>query len=150
MANLKGKLKTFVLLALGFLAGAVLVGGLVVWRYSVMFKELYYMGILSNANTAFMIRAERQEQLLKTIETNIRQCLVSADSLWGTDEGRLPAFWYVQRYYQRFDLSVPEDIRAILDNLPPPPLTSRERKQLQEETEQLQAEQVAPANDADL
>ncbi len=150
MANLKGKLKTVVLLALGFLAGAVLVGGLVVWRYSVMFKELYYTGILSNANTVFMIRAERQEQLLKTIETNIRQCIVSANSLWGTDEGRLPAFWYVQQYYQRFDLSVPEDIRAILDSLPPPPLTSRERKQLQEEAEQLQAEQVAPADDADL
>ena len=121
MANLKGKLKAVGLFAAGFLAGAILVGGLVSWRYFQMFKDQYYTGILSNANTAFMIRADREEELLKTIETNIQQCIVSADSLWGTDEDRLSAFWYVQRYYQNFGLSVPENIKAILDNLPPRP-----------------------------
>lgn len=123
MTNLKGKLKAVGLFAAGFLAGAILVGGLVSWRYFQMFKDQYYTGILSNANTAFMIRADREEELLKTIEANIQQCIVSADSLWGTDEDRLSAFWYVQRYYQNFGLSVPEDIKAILDNLPPRPLT---------------------------
>ncbi len=146
MANRKGIFKGVGLFAAGFVSGAIIFGGLVAWRYSQMFRELYFTGILSNANTAYMIRADRQEQLLKNIETNIRQCVVSADSLWKNDEGRLPAFWYVQRYYRSFDLSVPEDIKNILDSLPPRPLTSYEKSQLQEEAEQLQIEQNAPAD----
>ena len=145
MANRKGILKAIGLFTAGFIAGAILFGGLIAWSYSRMFKEQYYTGILSNANTAYMIRADRQEQLLKNIETNIRQCVVSVDKLWGTDENRLPALWYVQRYYQSFDLSVPEDIRSIFDNLPPRPLTSYEKSKFQEEAEQLQIEQNTPA-----
>ena len=144
MTNGKGIMKALGLFTAGFVSGAIIFGGLVAWRYSLMFRDLYFTGILSNANTAYMIRADRQEQLLKTIETNIRQCVVSADALWKTDEGRLPAFWYVQRYYQSFDLSVPEDIRTILDNLPPRPLTSYEKSKFQEETEWLQTDQNAP------
>ncbi len=145
MANRKGILKAVGLFTAGFVSGAIILGGLVAWRYSQMFRDLYFTGILSNTNTAYMIRADRQEQLLKNIETNIRQCVVSADALWKTDEGRLPAFWYVQRYYQSFDLSVPEDIKDILDNLPPRPLTTYEKSQIQEEAEQLQAEKNNPA-----
>jgi hypothetical protein len=130
----------------GFASGAIIFGGLVAWRYSQMFRDLYFTGILSNANNAFMIRSDRQEQLLKNIEINIRQCVVSADSLWKKDEGRLPAFWYVQRYYRSFDMSVPEDIKNILDSLPPHPLTSYEKSQFQEEAKQLQTEQNALAD----
>ena len=144
MANRKGKLKAVGLLAVGFLTGAILVGGLVAWRYFQMFKEQYYTGILSNANTAFMIRAEREEELLRNLETNIRQCVASADSLWGNDEDRISAFWLVQRYYERFDLSVPKDIKPILDRLPPRPLTSCEQRQQQEEPEQQEVEHLAP------
>jgi hypothetical protein len=146
MADRKGILRAVGLFTAGLVSGAVIFGGLVAWRYSLMFRELYFTGILTNTNIAFMIRADRQEQLLENMETNIRQCVVSADSLWKTDEGRLPSFWYVQRYYQAFDLSVPEDIRGILDSLPPRPLTSYEKSQLQEEVEQLQAEQNTSAH----
>ncbi|MBC8471639.1 MAG: hypothetical protein H8D56_19425 [Planctomycetes bacterium] len=145
MANRKGIFKAVGLFTAGFVFGAIILGGLVAWGYSRMFRDQYYNGILSNANTAYMIRSDRQEQLLKNIETNIRQCVVSADSLWKNDEDRLPAFWYVQRYYQSFDLSVPEDIKDILDSLPPRPLTSYEKSQLQEEAKQLQAEKNNPA-----
>ncbi|MHC4534083.1 MAG: hypothetical protein ACYS6K_09030 [Planctomycetota bacterium] len=145
MANRKGILKAIGLFTAGFVSGAIIFGGLIAWGYSRTFKEQYYTGILSNANTAYMIRADRQEQLLKNIETNIHQCVVSVDKLWGTDENRLPALWYVQRYYRSFDLSVPDEIRTILDNLPPRPLTSYEKSKFQEEAEQLQTEQNTPA-----
>jgi len=145
MANRKGIFKGVGLFTAGFVSGAIIFGGLIAWGYSRMFRDQYYIGILNNTDTAYMIRADRQEQLLKNIETNIRQCVVSADSLWKSDEGRLPAFWYVQRYYQSFDLSVPEDIKDILDSLPPRPLTSYEKSQLQDEAEQLQAEKNNPA-----
>jgi hypothetical protein len=145
MAGRKGILKAVGLFTVGFVSGAIIFGGLVVWNSSKMFKEQYYTGILSNANTAYMIRADRQEQLLKNIETNLRQCVISVDKLWSADDNRLPALWYVQRYYQSFDLSVPEDIRAILDSLPPRPLTTYEKSKIQEEAEQLQTEQNTPA-----
>jgi|GEM_PF-2557028 len=128
MAEKKRRLKIAGLLIIVFLAGAALGGGLVAWRYFNMFKNQYYSGILSNANNAFMIRANRQEELLKIVEVNIRQCVRSADSLWGDDKERLPAFWWVQRYYEKYDLPVPEDIKPILGKLPPRPLTSCERE----------------------
>ena len=141
MAGRKGIFKGVGLFAAGFVCGAVILGGLIVWGYSRMFREQYYTGILSNTNTVYMIRADRQEQLLKNIETNLRQCVVSVDKLWGTDEKRLSALWYVQRYYQSFDLSVPEDIKDILESLPPRPLTSYEKSKIKEEAEQFQTEQ---------
>ena len=121
MANRKGKLKAVGLIAVGFLMGSILVGGLVAWRYFQMFKQQYYTGILSNAHTAYMIRANLEEELLKNIEGNIQQCVVSADSLWGNDENRLGAFWYVQRYYEKYKLTVPDNIKSILVKLPPDP-----------------------------
>jgi hypothetical protein len=146
MANRKAILKAVGLFTAGFVLGAIIFGGLIAWGYSRMFRDQYYIGILNNTDTAFMIRADRQEQLLKNTETNIRQCVVSADSLWKTDEGRFPAFWYVQRYYQKFDLPVPEDIRSILDSLPPRPLTTHEKSKIQEEAEQPRTEQNTPAD----
>jgi peroxiredoxin len=121
MANPKGKLRTVGLIALGFLMGSILGGGLIAWRYYQMFKQQYYTEILSIANTAYMIREDLQDELLKNIEGNIQQCIVSADSMWGNDEDRLNAFWYVQRYYERYKLVVPDNIKSILGELPPDP-----------------------------
>lgn len=121
MADQKGKLKTIGLIAIGFLMGSVLAGGLMAWNYSRIFKQQYYNGILSNANTAYMIRADAQEELLKNIEGNIQQCLVSADLRWRNDKNRLDAFWYVQRYYEKYKLPIPANIKSILDALPPHP-----------------------------
>lgn len=121
MANRKRLLKAVGLLTAGFLCGAVLAGGLVALLYFQMFKQQYYDGILSNANTAHMIRADHQDELLKNIEDNIQQCIVSADSMWGNDEDRLNAFWYVQRYYEKYKLPVPDNIKSILGELPPEP-----------------------------
>jgi len=121
MAHRKGRLKTVGLFTVGFLSGAILVGGLVAWLYFQMFKQQCYTGIFNNANTANMIRADLEEELLKNIEGSIQQCIVSADSLWGNDKNRLGAFWYVQRYYEKYNLPVPDGIKSILAKLPPDP-----------------------------
>ena len=92
MANRKGKLKTIGLITVGFVAGSILCGGLIAWQYFKIFKQQYYAAILSNASTGYMIRDGREEELLKTIETNIQQCILSADSLRGNDESRLNTF----------------------------------------------------------
>lgn len=72
-----------------------------------------------------MLRADLQNDLLKNIEDNIRQCIVSADSLWGDDKNRLNTFWYVQRYYEKYKLSIPDNIKGILSELPPDPHQQR-------------------------
>ncbi len=141
----KISLKAFVLVLCGFVIGAILAGGLVAWRYSKMFKDQYYSGILSNTNTAYMIRANREDDLLKNVELNIRQCVQSADSLWPDEKARLGAFWYLQGYYNTFDLSVPNEIKPILDKLPPQPPRSCRVKRLEKEHEQ-QTEPPAPAD----
>lgn len=121
MANPKGRLRAVGLIALGFLTGSILVGGLVAWRYHKIFKQQYYAEILSIANTAYMIRDNLQDELLKNIEGNIQQYILSVDYMWGNDEERLDAFWYVQRYYERYKLVVPDNIGSILGKLPPDP-----------------------------
>jgi len=121
MISRKRRLKAVGLLTAGFLSGAIIAGGLVAWQYFQMFKEQSYMGILGNANTAYMIRAGLQEELLKNIDNRIQQCILSADSMWGKDEKRLNAFWYVQRYYKKYNLPVPDNVKSILSELPPDP-----------------------------
>jgi hypothetical protein len=141
MASQKGKLKVLGLFAFGFLAGSILFGGLIAWRYSVMFRDQYYLRILDVTNTAFMIRAGREEELVKNAEASIRQSVATAYSLWGDNKARLGSFWYAQRYYHQFGIDVPADIQPILNNLPSRPLTSCEKRKIQkEETEPNDAE----------
>lgn len=128
-----GKLKVIAIFGIGFLAGTILVGGLVVWRYSIMFRDQYYSQILEVTNTAYMIRAGREEELVKNAEINIRQCVAAADSLWGDNKARLGSFWYAKRYYERFGIEVPANLRPIFNNLPPRPLTSCEARKIQEQ-----------------
>ncbi|MHC4706017.1 MAG: hypothetical protein ACYS8I_02880 [Planctomycetota bacterium] len=139
------KIRSCVFLVVAFVAGALVAGGLVAWRYLEMFKHQYYSGILSNANTVHMVRAGHQQELIKTVEANLRQCVLSADALYGDDEGRLGAFWHLQWYYEKFELPVPDDIKPILDRLPPrPPRVCRPRG-VQDPNQHQQPEQTTPA-----
>ncbi len=112
-----------------FILGAIVGGGLIVWGYAEAFRNEFYMKLLELTNTAYHIRSGRQQELLKTCEESLRQCVPAADSLWGDDEARLPAFWYVQTYYQDFELEVPVEVKPILDRLPPRPPCDLKRNQ---------------------
>ena len=139
MAALKGKLKVIGLIAIGFVIGAVIATGFISWQYFKVFRSQYYSGIMSNTNTAYMISAGREEDLLKNIEINTRQCVLASNAWqWQHDsENRLHTLWQIQRYYQKFDLPVPVDIKPTLDALPPRPLTSCELNRLdQPDTDQ--------------
>ncbi len=128
---------------LGFVVGGILVGGLIAWRYSSLFRDQYYSNILEVTNTAYMIRAGREAELVNNAEANIQQCIASANSIWGDNEARLGSFWYAQRYYQEFNLDVPAELQPIFESLPPRPLTSCERnKSLQKKIEPNKAENI--------
>ena len=115
------KLEILGIFGLGFLLGVILFSGLYVFHEAKKFKEQYYWGIQEVTHTAYMVREGREDQLVRHSEANIRQCVVAANRLWGDTEARLEAFSYVQRYYQRFNLDIPTDIKPILDGLPPRP-----------------------------
>ncbi len=115
------KLKSLGLLGLGFVIGAVIVGGLLLWRSSVMFRDQYYSQLLEVTSNAAMIRAGHANEMVKNAEASIRQCIPTANSLWGDHEARLPSFRYAQRYYERFDLEVPAELKPIFAVLPPAP-----------------------------
>jgi hypothetical protein len=136
MTNLKGKLKTIGILALGFLTGAVLTGALLVWNYTVMFRNLYYIQILDDINVVSMIRSGRKDELVKQIEANIPQWVTSTDSIL-KGNARLDSLWNIQRYYEKYKLDVPAEIRPILNKLPPRPLTSCELKKTGSKTQNL-------------
>jgi hypothetical protein len=119
------KPKTIGIFGLGVVVGAILVGGLIALRQGKAFKEQYYSDISELVNTAYMIRDGRENQLAHNTEANIQQCVVAADSLWGDTEARLSALWYLQRYYQQFNIDIPNDVNTILTRLPPEPPCKR-------------------------
>ena len=133
MAGKKGALKVIGLISLGFLAGAIVVGGLLLWYNAVMFANFYYTEMLDATNTAFMIRAGHEKEIIENVESSLRQSVPFADRIRPrNNKERLAALWYVQRYYERFDINVPAEIQPILKNLPPRPLTSCEIKKLRD------------------
>jgi hypothetical protein len=144
----KGKkiTKVVLLLLAGFVAGALTAGPLTVLYYAGLFRGQYFLGILSNAHTVYMIRSGREDQLVKTIETNLSDGVVGAKRIFGINEESLPAFWAVQRYYKTFDLPVPAELAPILESLPPQPPwppTACELKRLEEKTATPNMEQAS-------
>ena len=143
----KRVVKVVLLILAGFLVGSLVTGGLVALQSAKLFKSQYYAGINSHANVAYMIRADRQEELLKNIDNNVAQCVLAAETLYGKDEKRLASHWLIQRYYQKFGLPVPPEISPILESLPPRPLTSCELKDLDDAAQETDAQQ-APTGDS--
>lgn len=127
MTNLKGKLKIIGTFALGFLTGAILLGGLIVWNSSVMFRFMYHAQLLSSIHTISMIRSGRENELVKFMEANIPQWVTSVDSILRGD-ARLDSLWSIQRYCEKYKVDVPAEIQTILNKLPPRPLTPCELK----------------------
>ena len=142
-------LKPALLILAGCLLGSLLTGGLLLFHYASSFKAQYYLGILDNANVAYLIRAGRQEELLRNIDANLTECVVTADKLYGSDQKRLPSFWFIQRYYETFEIPIPQQIAPILQSLPARPLTSCQLDELPQTTHLTDPEQTAPADAQD-
>ena len=142
------KRKSLGLLVLGFIIGGISIGGLIAWRYSIMFRDQYYGQISEITNTAYMIRAGKSDQLVNNCESSIAQCVAAANSLWKDNDRRLSSFWYAQRYYQQFELDIPKELEPIFSTLPPRPLTSCESKRVTDSNQIRDTEQGAASHAA--
>lgn len=119
------KSRSLGLFGLGFVVGATIVGGLIWWRSAVTFRDQYYSKLMEVTSNAAMIRSGHADMIVKNVEASIQQCIPAATSIWGDHEARLPSFWYAQRYYKRFDLIVPGELKPIFAALPPDPRRNR-------------------------
>ncbi|MHC4156392.1 MAG: hypothetical protein ACYST6_15930 [Planctomycetota bacterium] len=126
---MKAKTKVAVTFVCGFLAGAVVVGGLVVWRYTIMFRQFYLTQVAGQVYTVREIYAGRSKQLGEQIVQSLPQYVLAVDQLFGKREERLGIMWQTQRFYEENSIPVPENIAGIMQSLPPrPPSVCRLRK----------------------
>jgi hypothetical protein len=132
MASKKGVLKAIGLISLGFLVGAIVAGGLFLWSGAVTVGNFFYSEMFDATNTAFMIRTGHEKDVVENIESYLRQSVPFIVRMPVNKKKRLGTLWYVQRYYERFDINVPAEIQPILNNLPPRPSTSCEINKLRD------------------
>jgi hypothetical protein len=126
---MKAKTKVAVTFVCGFLAGAIIVGGLVVWRYAIMFRQFYLTQVAGQVYTAREIYAGRSKQLGEHIVQSLPQYVLAVDQLFGKSKKRLGILWQTQQFYEENSITIPENIAGILASLPPrPPSVCRLRQ----------------------
>lgn len=118
---MKAKTKFAVTFGCGFLAGAIVVGGLVVWRYTIMFRQFHLTQVAGQVYSVREIYAGRSKQLGEQIVQSLPQYVLAVDQLFGKNQKRLGILWQTQRFYEENSIPVPENIAGILESLPPRP-----------------------------
>jgi len=131
-AIVKRLLKIGLILLIGIIIGAgttVFVMGRQVRWLIAFFHETRMVEI---ANDARLIRAGRAAELLAMKDAAVPQLVVQLErehARYLTNEERIRCLWAVQRYYKdNPHLTVPAEVEAILEKLPPRPPTSCEIK----------------------
>ncbi len=89
-----------------------------------VFANQYLIGMMDQANVALHIRAGKQIELLANIEAALPSYVLAVDGGFREHTGSTNALWMVKAYYERNQISIPTEIRGILDSLPPKPPTS--------------------------
>jgi thiol-disulfide isomerase/thioredoxin len=143
--------KTKAMVAVGFVVG-LLVGavaacifmGINTRKVMAVFGEARLMEMVSNAA---LLRQGRGADLLEAYDVAIPSYAVDfaqSDRAYVQGDRRNLALWWVQRYYESNpSAAVPPELQAILDSLPPRPLSAGE-KRLQEVGPGPQAGDLAP------
>ena len=122
---MKTKTKTAITFLAGLLFGLA-IAAIPLWQSARLFKQNYINSLLDQTNVAYMIAAGRSEELLKNIERQLPQYLLTLEHIWGQDDQTLQAYWFIQKFYKDNAISVPNDIAPILAAIPPRPPKSCE------------------------
>ena len=105
-----------------FLSG-LLVGGVAIWGAAFLqmrniVGHLYGVALADQVHTANMVRLARGEELAGSIERSLPDLVVQIDEAFPRAQGVEMAYGMVLRYYEEWDLEVPEEIVSILDRAP--------------------------------
>jgi hypothetical protein len=118
------KLKLSIAALAGLIVGLVAMWFLVARTTGRVFGNQYLVGVMDQANVALHIRAGRQMQLLTNIEASLPSYVLAVDQEFRGYPGSTNALWMVKAYYERNQITIPSEIRGILDSLPPKPPTA--------------------------
>src|SRR6516162_5536375 len=118
------KLTFLLTTAAGFVAGAVAAWLLAAHITGKVFTNQYVVATIDQANVALHIRAGKQNELLKAIETRLPEYAIALDKEFPGNPGSTNALWMVKAYYERNKIAVPPELKSIFDSLPPKPPTA--------------------------
>ena len=121
------KVKILVALAVGIVAGVlatwVFVGRSMARTSGHAFAQQYLVAVMDQANVALKIRAQKQMELVATIEASLPEAVLTINEIFRDRPDSTNALWMIKAYYERNSIVVPSEIKDILAALPskPPP-----------------------------
>ncbi|MFA6186041.1 MAG: hypothetical protein WC770_02355 [Phycisphaerae bacterium] len=127
---MKTRLKMTMFFLAGCLIGTVVGGGLIAWQYTKLFKREYLVQVVDQANIVRDIYAGKSKEFADSIVRILPQYVIALNKMYGKDEKKLPALWLIKRVYKENSIPVPEEISAILNSLPPKPLSPCELRRI--------------------
>ena len=108
----------------GLVLGVVAMWFLVARTTGRVFANQYLISVADQANVALHIRAGRQLTLLTNIEAALPSYALVVDQEFRGQSESTNALWMIRAYYERNQVTIPPEIRGILDSLPVKPPTS--------------------------
>jgi hypothetical protein len=123
---MNSKVKAFLIFVVGLVVGSIatfIVIGKITQR---QFALQYSTDVIEQAVLAIELRANKQEELAKRIETRLPSYVLAIHQnpeLRDAPNAQL-ALWRVKEFYIVNSIAVPDEISGILNNLPAEPPTS--------------------------
>lgn len=136
---MKKLVKTILILAVGFVAGAAAAGFMSYQGGMRLLAHFYMTGLIEQATDIHQLQGGRAEAVLerkrRALPGNTEEFVTRYGGLV-SKQAYKETLWSVSRVYESPDVEAPDSIKPILDALPPRPLTSCERRAKKEaETE---------------
>ncbi len=117
----------------GLALGCILTG----YQSTKVLGHFTYVRLTEMAFDMQLLRAGHSEKVLERYDRATPELLVQFDEVWSkyiSEKQKLRVLWEFQRYYEKNpEVIMPEKVKPFLTDLPPRPLTSCEKKRLEEQ-----------------
>jgi hypothetical protein len=93
-----------------------------------MFETEYQIQCRDRVNILRQLKAGNAQELAATLEQRLPQWAAGVPTVVRNKQRVQMILWDVQRYYEENGVTIPANLRPVLDSQPPRPLTSGELK----------------------
>ncbi len=116
-------------LVVGVAAGTSATYLLLTRHYNDMLESRHAIMALDQVNVLSHLKGGKGDELMKTIEERLPQWAAAIPVSIQDTQRANQVLWQVQRYYEEYEVEIPEALRPVLDALPPrPPARSVSRQ----------------------
>ncbi len=98
-------------------------------HYNRFLESQHAIMALDQVNVLSHLKGGKGDELMKTLEEKLPQWAAAIPKAIQDSQRVNEVLWQVQRYYEAYGVEIPEELRPVLDALPPRPPTSCEIKQ---------------------